>query len=94
MKTKARRIVERFGDKTRKEIKPIALGAEAVVVMFPAQTMGYDYYLTARYVRYTKKHRYIEYVCSCPGFKFGADECRHIQSLAEQISSAEALLNS
>lgn len=90
MKTKARRTIEKYGDSAMPNAKvPVCLGTDGVVALFPAQTVGYDFYVTARYVRYTPKRKYIEYVCSCPGFKYSEENrCHHVKELQEGIESA------
>lgn len=91
MKSKARRTIETWTDRdmTKPKPAPVALGT-GVVVMYPASTVPYDYYITARYVRHTAKRSYVEYVCSCPGFRGGA-ECWHVKDLRAQTDELEAL---
>lgn len=92
MKSKARRVIEKWGTQPMPGQKlPVALGTDAVVVMFPANTVGYDYYVTARYVRRTAKREFVEYVCSCPGFQHSTKEvmeCHHVKELWESIEAA------
>ena len=92
MKTKVRRIIDKWVDQKQPwERKPIYIG-EGSVFMFPSASLDRTSGYPVAWVRRTLPSGKIvdEFLCGCLGFWFSTeDSCRHIKALQTQIASGK-----
>jgi len=86
MKSKARRVIEKWVPQKYADREPTYLG-EGYIFVFPGGEQ--PMYTVCRYERTFRNKYYIEWVCSCKGFFYSeTDECRHVARLKEEWEAA------
>jgi predicted nucleic acid-binding Zn finger protein len=90
MKSKARRIVEKWVTQPRQDRLPHYIG-EGFVFIYPSRGSSNEHYPVIWVTRKTKKKVFHEFFCGCKGWWFSEeDECYHVKDLKQKIQEGRA----
>lgn len=91
MKSKARRVVDKWIKQAQKDRLPTYI-AEGFVFLYPARSVGGDHYPVVWLTRSLPSGKVVnEFLCGCKGWWYSEqDECYHVKDLKAKIKEGKA----